>query len=32
MVQTLYASKLSLYDVENRFNLQFNQDETFFSE
>lgn len=32
MVQTLYASKLSLYEVEKRFNLQFTQDETFFSE
>jgi hypothetical protein len=32
MVQTLYASKLSLYEVEKRFDLQFTQDETFFSE
>jgi len=32
MPQTLYASKLNLYDVESRFNLRFTQDELFFPE
>ena len=32
MVQTLYASKLSLYDVKSRFHLQYVEDENFFTE
>lgn len=32
MVQTLYASKLNLYDVESRFHLRFTDDEQFFRE
>ena len=32
MVQTLYASKLNLYDVKSRFNLQYTDNENFFPE
>ncbi len=32
MTQTLYASKLNLYDVESKFNLRFTDNEQFFRE
>ena len=32
MTQTLYASKLNLYDVKSKFNLQYVEDESFFTE
>jgi hypothetical protein len=32
MVQALYASKLNLYDVKSRFNLQYTDNENFFPE
>jgi len=32
MAQTLYASKLNLYDVKSKFNLQYVEDENFFTE